>query len=688
MTGENKREKKDSILSRALPGGISARLKLSLLLVFVLLVSGFGTVYYFESARKTDNVVIDVAGRNRMLSQKIAYYAELVFSGKKEFVDLLKQSVQLHDKSLKALKEGGEVYGFENQRFIKKAPESSEKYFQKIDSLWKFYRKDALLIAEKSKYFDLKSDPDAKEALRNLENKSKELLQANQELVTYFVKQADTKQAFLTKLLFIILFFGFLIILLIAYIIFRIIKSIRYLQKGVEIISSGNLSYRTSLAGGDEISKLSKAFDEMTEKLLQAQKEKMQILERSKKDLEKRVEEKTLSLRKAQDAILDVLVDVRKEKEKIFKSKAQDEAVFSSIAEGLIILDSKNKITFANSLAEKLLGYKKGELEGRLIDEVFQLYFLNNPEKAGPKIMSLMDKANQKFFLKRKNGTLFPSLIKVSKVILNKKTIGSTLLFADISKDFSVDKAKSEFVSLASHQLRTPLSGINWFVEMLLSESVGALNEKQKVYLQEIYGSSKRMTELVNSLLNVSRIELGTLAVNPEPTDLELLIKEILNEYKLEIKKKSLLVESLFDKVPKIPLDKKIFKVAMENLISNAVKYTPAGGKIGIVLENEKESVLIKVSDNGYGIPKEQQKRIFQKLFRADNVVKMDTKGTGLGLYITKSIVEQSGGEIWFDSPTYSKKLDDGTIKKGGTTFYCKIPKKGMEKKEGSRYLS
>ena len=272
------------------------------------------------------------------------------------------------------------------------------------------------------------------------------------------------------------------------------------------------------------------------------------------------------------------------------------------------------------------------------------------------------------FYFARKNRTAFPLSIMVTPVILNKKVIGTIKVFRDITNERLIDKAKTEFVSLASHQLRTPLSTVNWYAEMLLAGDVGELNGKQKKYLEEVYHSNQRMVELVNALLDVSRLELGTFTMEPKPTNITELTRDVIDEQKPQINEKEINFSFSSEKISLINADPKLLRMVVQNLLSNSVKYTPNRGKIelSISLFNEK-NVLLKIIDTGYGIPKNQHNKIFEKLFRADNVRNKDTDGTGLGLYIVKSIVENSGGKIWFESPKENK----------GTTFYVTLPIKG-----------
>lgn len=197
------------------------------------------------------------------------------------------------------------------------------------------------------------------------------------------------------------------------------------------------------------------------------------------------------------------------------------------------------------------------------------------------------------------------------------------------------------------------------------------------------------MADLVNSLLNVSRLEMGTFMVKPELVSMRSLLASIVEEMNPQLlAKKQKYTQKIVAKLPKMNVDYQLMRMVLQNLLSNAVKYTPDNGVIKVSVSVEKaksvvagmtlpvESLLITVADTGYGIPANQQDKIFTKLFRADNILTHDTTGTGLGLYIVKSICETSGGCIWFTSEENK-----------GTTFYVSIPMTGMKKREGTRTL-
>ncbi|MFA6354354.1 MAG: ATP-binding protein, partial [Candidatus Paceibacterota bacterium] len=366
--------------------------------------------------------------------------------------------------------------------------------------------------------------------------------------------------------------------------------------------------------------------------------------------------------------------------------KSKNEAILASIGDGLVVVDKEGKISYINKSFEEMLGWKTQEVIGKSMVEVVPREDLNGIEVSFKERILTQVLAGQKFvadltnpfYYIRKNKSRFPASSIVAPVTLNKKIVGAVEVFRDITKEKEIDKAKTEFVSLASHQLRTPLSTVNWYSEMLLTGDVGEITPEQKKYLEEIYSGNQRMVDLVNTLLDVSRIEMGTFMVEPKPTDIVKLARSVIDEQKLQIDEKKIkFSSSLENNISLIQADPKLLRMVIQNLLSNAVKYTPEGGKVRISISLGKEkNIVLKIFDTGYGIPKNQQDKIFTKLFRADNVIGKDTEGTGLGLYIAKSVVEQAGGKLWFES-----------VENKGTTFYATLPLGEIKKKKGIKTL-
>lgn len=250
-------------------------------------------------------------------------------------------------------------------------------------------------------------------------------------------------------------------------------------------------------------------------------------------------------------------------------------------------------------------------------------------------------------------------------------SIGNSII-QGVEQIARLNKMKSEFVSIASHQLRTPLSAIRWETEILLSKFAAGLDEKQKEAIKNISQSGHQMARLVNDLLDVARIDQGRLVLKKEKIDLAAITQEVIRDILPLAQAGKVLV--IFDKKNSawVTGDAEKLKLAIENLLSNAIKYALGKGVVEISFSKKDGFYVFSIKDNGAGIPDGQQKKIFEKFFRSDNILKNNTTGTGLGLYITKNIVEQSGGKIWFQSeekkgsvfnfsvPIYSHNLPAG----------------------------
>jgi signal transduction histidine kinase len=241
-------------------------------------------------------------------------------------------------------------------------------------------------------------------------------------------------------------------------------------------------------------------------------------------------------------------------------------------------------------------------------------------------------------------------IIAESVVIITIFSIGNSVI-SEVERIAKLNKMKSEFVSVASHQLRTPLSAIRWETELLLSKFEKGLNDKQKNGIESINLLANRMTRLVGDLLDVARIDQGRLILKKNCFDIEAVVQENVNELIPMSKAKN---TNIIFKNNNSPIfivgDAEKLGLAIENIVSNAIKYTLNRGRIEISIHKKSGFVVFTCKDNGVGIPEEQQLHVFSKFFRSDNVVKYQTEGTGLGLYIAKNIVEQSGGKIWFQS--------------------------------------
>lgn len=346
-------------------------------------------------------------------------------------------------------------------------------------------------------------------------------------------------------------------------------------------------------------------------------------------------------------------------------------ALFNSIGEGALTTDQYGKITRINPTALRILGYTEKELLGMWFPKKIISVTAQNNE------ISLIDQPitrafltgktiSQKSFYRKKNGQRIPVDITISPIVLNGKPVGAIEVFRDITLETEIDRMKSDFISLASHQLRTPLSAIKTYSHMLLDGYMGTVNDPQRKSLRTIIAASNRMNELISTLLNITRIESGTITINPKLINLEKLAEEVNKEHFLQANDRniSLSVKKKSKQIVNVKSDSLILKEVLSNLVSNGIKYTPNGGSVAINIQPRRNDMLICVKDTGMGIPIYSQDQVFTKFFRAHNVVKQETSGTGLGLYLVKGLLDSLGGDIWFES-----------IEDKGTCFFVTLPK-------------
>ncbi len=373
--------------------------------------------------------------------------------------------------------------------------------------------------------------------------------------------------------------------------------------------------------------------------------------------------------------------DLHRERDAALSNERKSNAILTSIGDAVFAIDTRGRITLFNPAAVQVSGFSEAEAHGQPYDKILKFVLEKDRKPYDHFIKRALDghitSIMHPTLLIRKDGREVPVADSAAPIRDAKGNIhGVIVVFRDISQERALEKAKGDFVSLASHQLRTPLSAINWFSEMLINGDAGKLTKEQGEYLREIYEGNQRMIELVDSLLNVSRLEVGKLKNDPQPTVMADIARSLMTELQTSIQGKKLEVTSKIQPdLPTVLADPKLLRMVVQNLLSNAVKYTTDKGKVGLVMREATAKdatsaklrpghyLYIAVADTGYGIPESQQGKIFQKLFRADNVRKLDVEGTGLGLYIVKEVAEKFGGTVWFQS-TEGK----------GTTFYVLIP--------------
>lgn len=477
-----------------------------------------------------------------------------------------------------------------------------------------------------------------------------------------------------------------------------IVPRLRALQHAADRLGGGDYNHSISQYAPDELGDLNRTFDDMVKNVRQSYEikaselaeknlellETQRSLEQSLAELraERQSElEKVKELERTKLAMLNVLEDVQAEKAEASKARASLEAILASIPDGVCVINKDGSLRMCNPAGQDMFDVSPEDYEKDAWSDLIKVLDLNRhplSEEQLPAYRTLAtgEPTNGSFYIVQKDANL-PVSVMTAPIMHSGEMSGAVSVFRDITEAIRLDEAKSVFVSVASHQLRTPLTAINWFAETLATGEYGKLPVKFREPVELILQSSRRMTKLIRALLSVSRIEMGEVRVAPKPTRLENAVNEVLQDTKGLADKKHLRVEFRpAKKLPVVLIDNDLFKIIVQNLVANAIQYTPERGRVTITMEKKKNDVLIAVADTGIGIPKKQQSRVFEKLFRAENAVKMETDGTGLGLFITKSAVAACGGKIWFESEEHK-----------GTTFYVSVPVKSVVVPSGTKPL-
>ncbi|MCX2931321.1 CHASE domain-containing protein [Mycobacterium sp. CVI_P3] len=379
-------------------------------------------------------------------------------------------------------------------------------------------------------------------------------------------------------------------------------------------------------------------------------------------------------------SIANVLTeDLASERDAALLEQKKDEMLLNGIIEAMIVVSPGGVIERINAAAEAILRADEAQLLGKHYRDVLIAYQEDGqpyPAAERPIEAALQDRlrtANAVVHYRRADGNSFPALVSVAPLIHNNELFGAIEILRDITEERRLDKAKDEFLSVASHQLRTPITAQGWLLDILTDpETVGRLSDQQLDIAQKLIKSNDRLSDLVTALLNVSRLESGRLTVAPVPTDLAELTNSVLDEVAVEVAPRRQRIIVHAERLPDINIDPVLIRQVIVNLVTNASKYSPDESEIEISIEQRDADIVFTITDHGYGIPASQRERVFSKFFRSENILDKQTDGNGLGLYLVKSIVELSGGSISFES-----------VEGRGTTFCFTLPLAGSPAHEG-----
>ena len=352
--------------------------------------------------------------------------------------------------------------------------------------------------------------------------------------------------------------------------------------------------------------------------------------------------------------------------------QSESDALFLSIGEGALVTDSQGRISRINRVALDILGFNAKDLIGKwypgmVVAEDESGQILPNLERPITQVFLAGRAITSNLYYLRKDGSRVPVSLTVSPVLRNGKPIGAIEVFRDITKELALQQAKDDFISIASHQLRTPATAVKQYVGMFLEGYAGRLTPLQKKLLKRAYESNERQLTIIEDLLNVARVDAGNMKLNIATTDLVQILESVINEQmnKVVNRRQTIRLSSSSTEVA-VNIDAERIRMVFENLIDNAIKYTPEDKNIDVRIRRNPNSAEVKIIDEGVGIAPDDIEKLFRKFSRVPNSLSIESGGTGLGLYWAERIVKLHKGHIKISSKVGK-----------GSTFSVRLPLAG-----------
>ena len=355
------------------------------------------------------------------------------------------------------------------------------------------------------------------------------------------------------------------------------------------------------------------------------------------------------------------------------RSEAETRSIVDSVVEALLLVAPDQRLARVNHRFEELFGVAANQVTGRRLDELrptMEQVFAD-PEAVAARVGGTIEESDERFaetFVQKwpqeRQLELVSTPVRSDGVFQ-----GRLYAFRDVTQERELDRMKTEFVSQVSHELRTPLTAIKGFTDLLLDGDAGELNEEQEEYLQTVKSNADRLVTLINDLLDVARLESGRFKLNVEPLDLPAVVDLVVVTLRpLVAGKDQTIAVDVAPDLPQVVADKDRVVQVLTNLVSNAHKYTQAGGAIRVEAVLDGDFVSVAVHDNGMGIAPEDVARLFTRFYRVDSSLTRQIGGTGLGLSIVKSIVELHGGAVTVESTPGSGSTFSFTLPVVGST--------------------
>ncbi|OIO35247.1 MAG: hypothetical protein AUJ74_07335 [Candidatus Omnitrophica bacterium CG1_02_44_16] len=344
----------------------------------------------------------------------------------------------------------------------------------------------------------------------------------------------------------------------------------------------------------------------------------------------------------------------------VVAEKNQTEAIVQSLAEGLAVVNSKGEVVMMNPAAEKILGVSREQKVGKPLTQNLK----------GEEVVSLVSDASGEKTVEL-NATQMETkkIIRSSSALVeneNGQTVGMVSVLTDITKQKELDRLKSQFVSTVSHELRTPIVATQKALAVMMDKAAGPLTDDQARFLDIANRNLGRLSALINDILDFSKLEAGKMKIELVEASIGQVVEDACEGLVSWANSKDIrIIKNVQDNIPQVKADPNRIIQILNNLIGNALKFTPKGGSVTVDVASLDGGVRVSVQDTGAGIPKEDLSRVFEKFLQLGERRQTDISGTGLGLSIAKEIVELHGGKIWAESE-----------KGQGAKFIFTLPKK------------
>jgi PAS domain S-box-containing protein len=614
---------------RSLPGSLTVRVGGSLLVLALVALLILSASLYLSGRLEKDGMAVDFAGSERMRAYKLSALAHTSMRGpdgeagdhRAQRRSLIEEEMRRFEAILAGLRDGSTELG------LPAAP--TAEILAHIDTAsrrWQTVMKPALRAA-----LEAASIEEAGKNLADYETRLPEFVRLIDEIVQGLATHSSRKVEHVRRAGYLL----FVVLLVVGggtgYLLHRfVVGPLLEVAAAAKAMSGGDLSRRASVMPSPfvsrEVAELTKAFNEMAARI------------------------------EASHAALSV-------------QQTRLTQIFDSTSDGIVLVSRADEIQAVNRRAGELLGFNADEAVGIGLNELLAGYRSSVPDydRVLASIHAALedpDRGDEGDLDLRRMGRIIHWVGRPTKDAAG-RTVGLTLTLRDVTQERQVAQMKTDFVSFVTHQLRTPLAGIKWMLELV--EPAPGIPEEPMGYVQDARQAAERLIGLVNDLLDVSRLESGKLKVNAEPVRLGELTQSVLDDLVTLVREKGhrLSVEGAHRILP-VVADPQLLRQVVLNLTSNAIKYTPPGGDVTIRMDVENGAVRWAITDSGIGIPVASQARLFEKFYRADNAETVETEGTGLGLYLVRLILEKFAGQAWCES-------EEGR----GSTFIFTLPVSG-----------